>query len=210
MRIAIVDDHALVASAVASLIDAAPELEFVGHAASVPELLSQGVSAELVVLDLALRDSSSPQENVRAITARGMGVLVLTSGENPYLIREAARADILGMVSKTAPTEEIIAAITTAAAGGHVTSTDWAAALDGDPALSAAPLTDREREVLALYASGLGAKSVAQRLHITENTVDDHIRRIRSVYRQLRRPADTKVALYQRGVEDGYLPPPIG
>jgi len=62
--------------------------------------------------------------------------------------------------------------------------------------------------VLALYASGMAAKSVARRLHVTENTVDDHIRRIRQVYSQLNRPANTKVELYQRGMEDGILPYP--
>nr|WP_284299928.1 hypothetical protein [Homoserinibacter gongjuensis] len=49
---------------------------------------------------------------------------------------------------------------------------------------------------------------MAQRLNVTENTVADHIRRIRTVYAQLARPANTKVELYQRGLEDGFLPPP--
>jgi DNA-binding CsgD family transcriptional regulator len=49
---------------------------------------------------------------------------------------------------------------------------------------------------------------VARRLHISENTVDDHLRRIRTVYSQLCRPANTKVELYQRGMEDGILPYP--
>jgi FixJ family two-component response regulator len=61
---------------------------------------------------------------------------------------------------------------------------------------------------LALYASGRGAKSVAFELGITENTVDDHLRRIRREYALLGRDAGTKVDLYQRGIEDGYLPPP--
>ena len=59
-----------------------------------------------------------------------------------------------------------------------------------------------------MYASGLGARDVATRLFISENTVNDHLRRIRSVYHQLGRPAATKVELYQRGLEDGYVPVP--
>jgi DNA-binding CsgD family transcriptional regulator len=89
-----------------------------------------------------------------------------------------------------------------------VPTTEWAVAVDSDPALRSAPLTAREREVLALYATGLGAKSVARQLNVSENTIADHIRRIRTVYAQLARPANTKVELYQRGLEDGFLPPP--
>ena len=64
------------------------------------------------------------------------------------------------------------------------------------------------REVLELYASGVGAKEVAQRLFISEHTVIDHLRQIRKAYQRLGRPAHTKVELYQRGVEDGYVPGP--
>ncbi len=65
---------------------------------------------------------------------------------------------------------------------------EWASALDADPLLAAAPLTEREREVLSLYASGLGVKQVARALFVSENTIDDHLRRIRSIYQQIGRP----------------------
>lgn len=208
IQVAIVDDHELVSLAVGGLIHDHEALEFVGHAASVEQLLTTGTDAGLVVLDLSLRDGSRPSQNVERLHARGIGVLVLTSGENPYLIREVSRSGVLGIVRKSAAAEDVIAAIAAAATGQPIVTTEWAAALDSDPDLRSAPLTDREREVLALYASGLPAKSVARRLSVTENTVDDHIRRIRAVYAQLSRPANTKVDLYRRGMEDGILPYP--
>lgn len=207
-RVAIVDDHEVVGLAVKALIESSAELEFAGSAASVAELLAAGLNPDLTILDLNLRDHTEPSQNVERLQKSGSLVLVLTSGENPYLVREVSRAGVLGIVRKSSAADEILAAIERAAQGEPVVTTEWASAVDADPELRGAPLTEREREVLALYASGLGAKSVARRLHVSENTVDDHIKRIRAVYERLSRPARTKVELYQRGVEDGFIPGP--
>jgi len=207
-RVAVVDDHELVVSALQERIDADPALEFAGSADTVGALIRSTPPAELVILDLHLPDGSHPSENVRRLNAWGAAVLVLTSGEDPFLMREVSRAGVLGIVRKSAPADRILGVIRAAAQGEPFVSSEWAAVVESDPQLGAAPLSDREREVLGLYASGLGAKSVAQRLHISENTVMDHVRRIRAVYAQLSRPANTKVDLYQRGLEDGYLPFP--
>ncbi|MET0955125.1 MAG: response regulator transcription factor [Cryobacterium sp.] len=208
-RVAIVDDHEIVILALRPLIASSPDLEYVGSAKSVAKLLRTSPGADLVVLDLNLRDGSTPGDNVAALRKWGAQVLTITSGENPFLIREVSRSDSLGLVRKSAPAQHILAAIRRAARGEIVASTEWAAALDSDPEIGAAPLTRRERDVLALYASGLGAKSVATHLGISENTVDDHVRRIRAEYLALGRPANTKVDLYRRGVEDGFLPLPV-
>jgi len=208
-RVAVVDDHELVSLAMGELISSHDDLEFAGHAPTVRELHAQGIRADLVVLDLNLRDGSQPSENVEALRAHGAEVMVLTSAENPYLVREVSRTGVLGIVRKSVPPAEVLDVIVRVARGEPVPTTEWAVALDSDPALRTAPLTDREREVLALYATGLGARAVAQRLHVSENTVADHIRRIRTMYAQLARPANTKIELYQRGLEDGFLPPPV-
>jgi len=207
-RVAVVDDHELVAIAVQNLIDAADGLTFVRHATSATELVRRMRDVDLVLLDLSLRDGSDPGENVRLIREWGANVLVLTSGEDPYLVRTASRAEVLGIVRKSTPRDALVAALLAAARGEIVPTTEWASALDTDPLLDGAPLTAREREVLGLYASGLGARDVAELLFISENTVNDHLRRIRSVYHQLGRPAATKVELYQRGIEDGFMPAP--
>lgn len=207
-RVAVVDDHELVALAMRGLLAGAEGLRFVRHEPTVSRLVSRVCDVELVLLDLSLRDDSAPGENVAAIRRWGAHVLVLTSGEDPFLVRAASRSDVCGIVRKSAPSPALLAAIAAAAHGEHVATTEWASALDTDPLLDAAPLTERERQVLGLYASGLGARDVAAQLFISENTVNDHLRRIRAVYQLVGRPAATKVELYQRGVEDGYVPRP--
>lgn len=205
---AVIDDHEVVALAVAAMVQGQEQLEFVTHARSVEELIRRAEDIDLVVLDLNLRDGSDPAQNAQRLHEWGAHVLVLTSGENPYLIREVSHSPVLGILRKSARPEEIVAAMIEASAGRPIATTEWAAALDSDPALAAAPLTPREREVLALYASGLGAKAVARRLYVSEHTVSDHLRRIRQVYSQVERPANTKVELYRRSIEDGFLPVP--
>ncbi|MDJ1114534.1 response regulator transcription factor [Microbacterium dauci] len=208
VRVSVVDDHELVAVAVRALVEATPGVQFGRHERTVSAMVHRMRDADVVLLDLSLRDDSTPGENVAALRAWGAQVLVLTSAENPFLVREASRTDILGIARKSLPGEGLARAILAAAAGEHVPSIEWASALDTDPLLSAAPLTAREREVLALYASGMGAKEVGAALFVSENTVNDHLRRIRGVYQQLGRPAATKVELYQRGIEDGFVPAP--
>ncbi|MCA0379918.1 MAG: response regulator transcription factor [Actinobacteria bacterium] len=207
-RIAIVDDHDLVFVAFEALLAGQEGLEYVRHASTVTELTQWVRDVDLVVLDLQLSDGSTPADNIAALTEWGAQVLVLTSGENPYLVRDASRADPLGIIRKSAPSEVLLEALRLAAQGEPVASIEWASALDSDPLLASAPLTPREREVLELYASGVGAKQVAAQLFVSENTVNDHLRRIKRIYRELGRPAATKVELYQRGLEDGYVPAP--
>jgi DNA-binding NarL/FixJ family response regulator len=162
----------------------------------------------LVLLDLNLRDGSTPSKNIAALRAWGALVLAFTSGEQPFLTREAAQGDVLGIVRKSTPAPLLITLIVQAAKGNVVPTTEWAAALESDRQFRSAHLTPRELEVLSLYASGLGAKAVGAALFISENTVEDHLRRIRRAYSLLGRQAGTKVDLYQRGLEDGYLPLP--
>jgi len=207
-RIGIVDDHDLVGLALRNLVDVAPQLSFARHEHTVPEMTRLARDADLVLLDLSLRDGSTPQDNVDALRRWGAHVLVLTSAENPFLVREASRTAALGIARKSSPSVDLVAALLDASEGRHVPAAEWASALDSDPRLIAAPLTEREREVLSLYASGMGAREVAAALWVTENTVNDHLRRIKGVYQRLGRPAASKVDLYRRGIEDGFLPVP--
>ncbi len=160
------------------------------------------------MLNLLQSDGSQTAQNIAGAHALGAHVLVLTSGDNRYLLREALRTPTLGIIRKSAPPSQLLDAIRLAARGDSVVTVDWAITADSDPELGSAPLTSREREVLAHYASGLGAKQVATELGITENTVNDHLKRIKLLYQRLGLPAKTYVELYQRGVEDGYLPVP--
>ncbi|WOQ68728.1 response regulator transcription factor [Microbacterium limosum] len=204
-RVGLIEDHRLVALGVIEVLGGGGF--HVEVAPTVRELLDRGGEFALAILDLRLADGSSVSDNVSALRAADIPVLVLTSGESADLVREAARSDVLGIVRKSRPEGEIRAAVADAIAGKPVASVDWAAALDADPQLADAGLSPREREVLALYAAGEKAQAVAAEMGISTPTVANYITRIRHKYAAVGRPAPTKVDLYRRAAEDRLLSP---
>ncbi|TQF69063.1 response regulator transcription factor [Rhodococcus spelaei] len=207
-RIGIVEDHESVVIGLETMLADESDLAIAASAATVPELLAQGVALDLVILDLRLSDGSSPKSNVEQLRDAGLETLVFTGAENPYLVRLAAKAGVLGVLRKSEPNATVIAAIAAAARGEQVVTTEWAAAIDGDPGLLDVGLSPRQRDVLALYASGEKAARVASLTGLAPHTVNDYLARIRAKYAEAGRPARTKTELYKRAVEDGWLPVP--
>ncbi|MFC5929197.1 DNA-binding response regulator [Cryobacterium melibiosiphilum] len=210
-RVALIDDHEIVARGFAELFSTIAGIQVIGTVASVTDLLmtvDRHATIDLVILDLRLADGSTVTHNVERLRARGAAVLAFTGGDDAALMRAAARAGVLGVVRKSEPMAVLIDAVTRAAAGDTIASTDWAAALDSDPDLADAALSPREREVLALYAAGAKAPLVAAHMDLSEATVIDYVRRVRSKYERVGRTASTKIDLYKRAIEDGLLPVP--
>ena len=208
LRAALVDDHEIVGFALAAAIKSIDGLEYVGVAPTVDRLLAGHPQVDLVVLDLRLADGSSPIGNVDKLVTAGAAVIAYTSGENPGLIRLAAKTPVLGIVRKSAPVSVLVDALRAAMTGDVLMSPEWAAAMVSDPALPDAHLSPREREVLALLASGAKAQVVSSTIGIAVGTVDDYVRRIRAKYARVGRPAHNRIDLYQRALEDGILPLP--
>ena len=203
--IALVEDHALIAVGFRDLVEAADGLALAGTVETVADLASLGAMLDLVVLDLRLTDGSLPADNVAAIHRMGAHVLIYTGAEDRRLIQSAARSGALGLIRKSSEPEVLIDAIRTAAEGREVFGTDWAAAIDADAGLQDAKLSRREQEILSLYASGETAATVARRTGLSRETVADYVSRIRRKYADAGRPAQSRIDLYKRAVEDGYL-----
>ncbi|TSE01692.1 response regulator transcription factor [Skermania sp. ID1734] len=207
-RVGVVEDHAVAVAGLRHILSTVPEVEFVASAASVSELLAITSRLDLVVLDLRLPDGSSPNSNVQQLRLAGIEALVFTSGDEPYLVRAAARAGVLGVVRKSERDDVVAAAVRDAAFGKVVATMDWAAAIDGDEDFDQVNLSPRQRDVLSLYASGEPAARVARLTGLTEDTVNAYLGRIRQKYAEAGRPARTKTELYKRALEDGWLPIP--
>ena len=164
---------------------------------------------DLAILDLRLADGSSPKSNVEQLRAAGLETLIFTGAENPYLVRSAARAGVLGVVRKSEPTAVVVDAIRAAASGRQVV--DGQSGLPQSTGIQVSTrwvLSPRQLEVLELYASGEKADRVARLTGLAPQTVNDYLQRIRQKYAAVGRPAPTKTDLYKRAVEDGVLPIP--
>ena len=210
-RLAIVEDHELTRQGLESMLNDNADFNVIASAANVPELftaLGRKRKVDLVVLDLRLSDESQPIDNVEKIEELTDNLVVPSSLESPYLLRQVLKTSVAEVLSKTQLSEEVVAAIRRTLSGKPAISTEMAAAMDGDPLLEAVDLSDRQREVLELYASGEPAKRVARLTGLKQDTVNDYLSRVRQKYSSVGRDTFTKLDLYQRAQEDGFLPGP--
>lgn len=205
--VGIVEDHPATVLGTVAILRKHADIVVAATGPRAPDLLSKASKLDVVMLDLALSDGSSPTENIRTLAPLGAQIIAYTSGEQSRLVREAARAGASGMIRKSERMEVIVESVRRAARGEVIASPDWAAALDADREFVSARLSPRESEVLSLYASGETADRVAQSLFLSRETVLDHIRRIRAKYAAVDRAAPTKVDLFRRAIEDGLVAP---
>jgi DNA-binding NarL/FixJ family response regulator len=180
ISIVVADDHPVVRDGVASMLDAVADLSVVGTAASGPEAveLSAALDPDVVVMDLRMPGGSGV-DAVRELRRRGLraGVLVLTTYDTDSDTVAAIEAGATGYLLKDAPTDDLISAVRSTAAGETILSPAVAARLAThvrSPRRTAV-LSAREREVLALVAAGTSNKEIARRLFVSEATVKTHL-----------------------------------
>ncbi|MDL9936664.1 LuxR C-terminal-related transcriptional regulator [Gordonia sp. ABSL1-1] len=207
VRVGMVDDHRSPIWGIERVLEPVADIDLVCAAPTVAEVLAGG-RLDVVLLDLRLDDGTTPRENVTTLTEHGIATVVYTSGEDPSLLRSAARAGVLGIVLKSADEAVIIDSIRAASQGRAVLTTEWAAAIDGDPDLYTVDLSPQLQKVLALYASGETSARVGEALGVSAETVNEYLKRIRQKYAAAGRPTRTKLDLFKRAVEDGWLPVP--
>lgn len=207
VRVAAVDDHVPVRRGVAAMLADSQDVAVVCTVGTVTEVLGEA-AVDVVLLDLHLADGSRPAQNVARLMEAGVDVLVYSSLTDAGLLREALVAGALGVVHKGQDTAALLDAIRDVAAGQPLLTTEWAATLDAARGDSRPALSEREAEALSLYASGLPMKSAARRMDISLGSFREYLLRVRRKYADVDRPASTKLDLYHRAVEDGYVSTP--
>ena len=208
VRIGIIDDHPAFVLGLSAILNAQHDLQVVAAASTARALVGERMRLDLVLLDIALSDGSSPASNLERLAALKAPVLVLAGKDldRAPLVQQAMAAGALGAIARSESAERIVEAARRGAQGAVVLGRPngpllASAYLDPENFL----LSERETEVLRLYAGGQTADLVAAALFISRDTVNDHIRRIRAKYAAAGRPAPTKVDLFKRAVEDGLV-----
>lgn len=197
-RVIVVDDHAVVRDGIRRLLDSADDIEVVATAADGAEALD---AVALVKPDVVLMDLSMPVldgvQATRLLTAKypEVRVVILTTFADQRRILDALNAGAAGYLLKDADPDAVIAAVRAVVAGGAPLDPKAARVLlDSRQApRQAKQLSRREREVLALLATGLANKAIARRLGIAERTVKAHLT---SIFQQLGVTDRTQAALW--------------
>ncbi|MFJ3875914.1 response regulator [Streptomyces sp. NPDC090077] len=205
--VAVVDDDRMLLDGLGSWLARQQRLRLVGTAATVGELLARpGAAPEVVLLDLVLRDGSAPEANVRRVRASGSKVLLISTVTDRDRIVAAVAAGADGYLTKDHALEVLVEAVEAVAAGGTAHSPELAFAWANDTGPARPHLAPRERQVLRDYASGLTLKAAARRAGISVHTAKYYLDQVKEKYREVGRPAHTKIELAQRVREDGLHP----
>ena len=126
IRVLIVDDHDVVASSLALLLDSEPDLSIVGRAADLAEARRVLVmlQPDVLLLDHRLPDGDGVEaiRELRALCPT-MRVVVLTASSPDEVEAAAVEAGAVGFVSKSSGIEELIDAVRAAALGGAGSAT---------------------------------------------------------------------------------------
>jgi DNA-binding NarL/FixJ family response regulator len=187
IRVFVVDDHTVVRMGLRVFLDAVPETELVGEAATgrsalerIDLLVRRGGGPHVVLMDLVMPDLDGVAAT-EALRRRhpGIQVVVLTSFGEVHRVHAALTAGAAGYVLKDADVDEIVYAIRAAHRGEvHLDSTvtrTLTRSMTAPQRHGEVPLTARERDVLVLVAQGRSNRDIARALSIGERTVQTHL-----------------------------------
>ena len=175
IRVLVAEDQALVRGALVALVAMELDLEVVAEVGRGDEVVPRALEArpDVALLDIEMPglDGLAVAAQLRATLPRCRAVVLTTFGRPGYL-RRAMEAGATGFLLKDAPAAQLADAIRRVARGERVV----------DPALALAalseganPLSERERDVLALVATCGTAAEIADRLGLSEGTVRNHL-----------------------------------
>lgn len=188
-RVFIVDDHPIVRTGLAMLIDAEPDMRTCGQAEDSDDAL-QAIGRErpdLVLIDLSLRGCSG-LDLLKELVRRGFRAIVVSMQEAPMWAQRALAAGARGYVHKGEAGRNVVRAIRKVRAGRLYISESIAEALlerqvgvasGPDPHRRVATLTDREVEVLARIGNGLTTQQIGAELQLSPKTVQTYRERIK-------------------------------
>ena len=211
IRVLIIDDHTLFRSGIRLLLERQAGFEVVGEASDGLEGVKRAkqLKPDVVLLDLHMPVTSGLvtipllREEVPQTE-----IIMLTVSEDTDDLLEALRAGARGYLLKNIETDFLLDSIRRAAAGESVMSFQMARKLADAMRvpqkvashMHADKLTPREREIIALLASGASNKEIARKLELAESTIKIHVQ---GILRKLNLASRVQAAVY--AVEHGLV-----
>ena len=194
IRVAVVDDQALVRGGFAMVLGHQEDIEIVAEAGTGIEALevARKHRPDIIVMDIRMPDMDGLEATTRILEAADwqVRILIVTTFDPDEYIYKALRAGASGFLLKDTPPEELIRAVRVVAEGGALLSPSVTQRLIGrfaeqtevDTTMLAKleDLTEREKEVLMAMSRGLNNQEISQSLFIGPATVKTHVSSILS------------------------------
>ncbi len=186
MKIIICDDQAIVRDGLELMLKLERDMEVVGVAQDGAQAVELAVkrNPDLVLMDLKMPGVNGV-EATRQINVQcpGVKILVLTTFDDDEWVFDAVRAGACGYLLKDTPREKVLEAIRGTVAGKSYIDPGVAGKImrqvanrqEQQPTLITEKLSEREIEVLRLIAHGFSNRDIAERMHLSEGTVRNHV-----------------------------------
>lgn len=171
-RVMVVDDHRVWCDALAYGLDGRHGITCASVAHTLAEARTRMAATPVdgALVDLCLPDGSGLELIAPLLAAHPTcRVVMISAHPRPDLKREALAAGAVGLLAKEVSLTAVVAALR----DGDVGAQRWEQRTAGQPTL-----TLREREVLALLATGLDVRAISRRMELSVHTVRDHVRAV--------------------------------
>jgi DNA-binding NarL/FixJ family response regulator len=182
ISVLIVEDHTLIRQAWAMVLNADPRFHVVAESPNAEEGIKL---ARYYFPDVVLMDIQMPGVNGIEATERlqqsvpGVKVLGVSSHTNPAYAQKMVRNGALGYVTKSSSSQELMKAIVEVQSGRRYICQDIRNAIaeqafSGEKEKGIECLSKREIEIIEMIRQGLASREMAERLYISEKTVEVH------------------------------------
>lgn len=189
VRVLLADDDHLVRTGIAAILDSAPDLRVTAQACDGAEALDllRAHTADVALLDIRMPRADGLTVLARARTEQpGLPIGMLTTFSDTRYVAAAIGGGALGFLLKSDDPQHLLDGTRALAAGGawfSPTVGRWLARREAGTRLrdslaatdAVAPLSDRQRDVLAALGRGSSNHDIARELHLTEGTVKQYV-----------------------------------
>jgi two-component system, NarL family, response regulator NreC len=182
IKLLLADDHQIFRESLANLLNN-DVVEVVGHAGSGIEAIEQArlYKPDVILMDIGMKDMDGIEATRRLLKeSPDIRVVALTMHAQKNYIKEMLEAGASGYLLKNCSYTQLVEAINTTMNGGKYLSPEIAEIIVNDYVNlknenhGSADITDREKEVLKLYAEGKTARMIGEKLFISVKTVGTH------------------------------------
>lgn len=183
IRVAVVDDHAVVREGIRRVLESEPGVTVIGEGANGAEALHLAlrVKPDVLVMDVAMPGQTGLQVAAELLRlGTSSRILILSMYDQPEYVLESVKAGARGYLLKDSPPAELRRAVRAIARGEQFFPPAIAARLTDalrphvpEPKVTDV-LTPREMDVLVGIAAGETNKQIAARFGISHRTVETH------------------------------------